>query len=206
MELDEFKSAWAQYDKKLSRSLMLNEELLRKMNLNNAKRELHKPLVAELIGIVSMFAMVVGLAIMTVRNDHEPKYIIPGIISIIIAIIYFSFAIIKARGFMSIDHYGDSIVKLQRDVAKLNQLVLRLRKYEVILAPFATISFPVIFKALYNVDLYSKVGSFGLVLLLCAAFSIPATLWVNKHIYDKKFQSAGKFLKEINDFEADRTS
>ena len=50
MELDDLKNAWTQYDKKLAVNLKFNEDLLRKMNLNNSKKELQKPLIYELIG------------------------------------------------------------------------------------------------------------------------------------------------------------
>ena len=59
MELDELKSAWAQYDKKLSKSLELNVELLKKLNVDRSKSELQKPLRAEATGVVAMLLMTI---------------------------------------------------------------------------------------------------------------------------------------------------
>jgi len=44
MELDDFKSMWAKYDKKLSANLKFNEELLRRMSIDKSKRVLLKPI------------------------------------------------------------------------------------------------------------------------------------------------------------------
>ena len=43
MELEDLKKAWSEYDKKLSENLKTNNELLKKMNLNNAKSSMDTP-------------------------------------------------------------------------------------------------------------------------------------------------------------------
>jgi hypothetical protein len=203
MEPDELKDIWAQHNKKLARNLKLNEALLRKMNLDGAKRELRKPLMYELFGIVLMSILVIILLTMTIRNIDEPKFSISGSFSVLIAGLYLVFAIVKANRFFSIDHYGNSIVTLQRDVTKLNQLVLRLRKYELMLIPCILLSFPLLFKETYQLDISAKASTLWLMAAIVIGIGIPTTLWINKQVYDRKFQNAGKFLKAIDDFESD---
>ena len=59
MELDDLKNTWSQYDKMLADNLRLNEELLRKLNLNSSKREMQKVLVYELINIVTAVLVII---------------------------------------------------------------------------------------------------------------------------------------------------
>ena len=38
-------------------------------------------------------------------------------------------------------------------------------------------------------------------IVLILGVSFPITLWVNKYLYDKKFQNAKRFLEDIERFE-----
>ncbi len=205
MELDDLKNAWTQYDKKLAVNLKFNEDLLRKMNLNNSKKELQKPLIYELIGVAVLFILIVYVVVSSFRFIDEPKYFVPGFISAIIGMVFFMFAIIKANRFLSIDYYGSSVVKLQKDIAILNRLVLRLRKYELALFPLLILPIlPLLFKAIHNIDIYHNIKLFTIEIILILGIGFPLTLWINKHLYDKKFKNTELFLQEIDKFESEK--
>jgi hypothetical protein len=200
MELDDLKSAWAQYDKKLSKNLEINLELLKKINVNRSKLELQKPLMTEVTGVVSMFIMTGMFIALSFRFIDEPKFAIPGFISTGIALVYFVFALIKMNKFLNIGYYGTSVTDLQKDIAEANRLVLKFRKYELLFSPTILISLPPIWKAVHHVDLYQNTQSFLITALVCFGIGFPATLWINKYLYDKKFQNADKLLQEIEDY------
>lgn len=205
MELDDLKNAWTQYDKKLAVNLKFNEDLLRKMNLNNSKKELQKPLIYELISVAVLFNLIVYVVFSSFRFIDEPKYCFPGFISAIIGMVFFMFAIIKANRFLSIDYYGSSVVKLQKDLAILNRLVLRFRKYELALFPLLILPIlPLLFKAIHNIDIYHNIKLFTIEIILILGIGFPLTLWINKHLYDKKFKNTERFLQEIDKFESEK--
>jgi len=205
MELDELKSAWAQYDKKLSRSLELNEAVLRKMNVKDSKNELWQPMFYELSGVVLMFLWVVIVAWFSFRMLDQPQFSIPGFISSAIACIYTVFNIIKSKRFLSIDYYGASVLQLQQDVAAVNELVLRYRKYELILMPFILAPMlPLLFKVVHHVDVYENMKTFWFAIVLILGFGFPVTFLINKYVYDRKFQNAEKLLKEIEDYKLEK--
>jgi len=204
MELDELKSAWAQYDKKLTKSLELNVELLKKLNVDRSKSELQKPLRAEAFGVVSMLLMTIWFMLLTDRFIDEPKYAIPGFISIGVALVYFGFAMIKLNKFMNIGYYGASITEFQKDTAEARRLVLRFRKYELLLSPAILISLPLIWKAVHHIDLYQDIQSFLISAVVCFGVGFPITLWINKYLYDKKFQNVEKLLKEIEEYKMEK--
>lgn len=204
MELDDLKSAWAQYDKKLAVNLKFNEELLRKMNLNISKKELQKPLIYELLGVAVMFIFIAYVVASSIRFIDDPKYCIPGFISALIGLAFLVFAIIKANKFLSIDYYGSSVVKLQKDITTLNRLVLRLRKYELVLFPLLILPLlPILFKAIHNIDIYQNLKLFSIEIILILGIGFPLILWTNKHLYDKKFKNTERLLQEIEKFESE---
>jgi hypothetical protein len=204
MELDDLKSAWAQYDKKLSKSLELNVELLKKLNVDRSKMELQKPFRAEVTGAISMFYMTILFMMLCDKFVGEPKYFVPALISTGIAFVYFVFAMIKMTKLANIGYYGASVTELQQDIAKVNRLILKFRKYELLFSPTILISLPPIFKALHNIDLYQDERSFAITAFVCFAIGFPATLWINKYLYDKKFQNVEKLLKEIEEYKMEK--
>jgi hypothetical protein len=202
MELDDLKGAWAQYDTKLSKNLKLNEELLKKMNMNNSKHELQKPLKIEIGNIVWGFLLVVYVTSSSVRFIEELRFSIPGFLSAIIGLVYLIFSTIKVNRFLRVDYFGSSIVKLQKDIAELSTLILRLRKFEFILMPILLISiFPVVFKSVLNVDIYENIKLFALEVIFCIVISILVSIWGSRHFVDKKINNAKKELEELVKFE-----
>ncbi len=204
MELDDFKAVWAQYNEKLTANLKLNRELLRKMNLNSSKKEIQKPLILELIGVVVLFLLIIFVVAYSIRFLNEPKYFIPGFISALIGIVYMTFAVIRANKFLNLDYYGSSVLKLQKDMAMLKRLVLRFRIYELVLTPLLVLPLiPLGFKALNNIDIYKNTTLFIIEIVFIFGTGIPFSFWINKHMYDNKIKNAESLLKEIEKFEAE---
>lgn len=202
MELDDLKGAWAHYDKKLTENLKFNEELLRKMNLNNSKREMQKPLIYELIGIAVLFFMIIYVVAYSIRFIEEPKYSIPGFIAAIVGLVYLIFGIYRANRFLNVDYFCSSVLKLQMDITKLKKLVLRLRKYELLLIPILAIPLlPLLFKAIHNIDIYQNFRLLIIEIVLILGIGYPLTFWINKYLYDKKFKNTEKLLEELERFE-----
>ena len=200
MELDELKSAWAQYDKKLSRSLELNEALLRRMNIDRSRLELQKPFRAEVVGVVSMFYMTVFFMVLADKFIDDLQYAIPAFISIGVALVYFTFAFIKMTRLAGIGYYGAPITVIQHQTAAVYRLILKLRKWELMLSPLILISLPPIFKFIHHVDLFKNWQTFFLAGVVCLLIGLPSTFWINKYLYDKKFQNVEKLLKEIENY------
>lgn len=202
MEFDELKSAWTLYDKKLTENLKLNEELIRKMNLNNSKKELQKPLISELVGIIILPLFILYVGVSSIRYIDEPKYCIPGFISLAIGLVYLTFGIYRANRFLNIDYYSSSALKMQMDIAKLKKLVLHLRKYELLLIPIFVISIlPILYKAIHNIDIYQHIKFYAIVVIACSSIGFPLTIWINKYLYDKKIENVEKLLDDLNRFE-----
>ena len=202
MELDELKSAWAQYDKKLEENLKLNEELLRKMNLEKTKKELQHPLIGEIVNIIALSLIILFIGSNTIKYLHELRFSIPGFISVAIALFGLTTTIMKTNKLLNIDYYGSSIIALQKEIASVNKFILTQRRIEYFLIPILIIAMtPIAFKIINNVDLYTRLTLFITEIVLILGVSFPITLWVNKYLYDKKFQNAKRFLEDIERFE-----
>ncbi|MFN6946220.1 MAG: hypothetical protein ACK4ND_14820 [Cytophagaceae bacterium] len=203
MELNDFKSAWAQYDKKLSENLRLNHELLKKINLGNSKDELHKTLVYEIITVVVVFMTIVYTSVVSIRLINEPEFIISGSISILFALAYLALSLIKINCFFGVDYYGSSILKLQKDLTSLRKKVIKFRRMELLMLPVFVIALlPTFFMGIHGMNIFENVKLWLVEIFFIVGVSYPVILWIYKNLYDKKFEYAEKFLKEIEEFEA----
>ena len=201
MKLDDLKASWSQYDKGLSENLKLNEEQLQKLNMSMEKREFKDLFDLEIISIVGCSFVGTMLFVMSLYYINELKYSIPGLIASLVMFIQLYFSIITLSRSKKIDYYQSSVVKLQKDITELTQLVLRIRRYEFLLAPvFAITIFPIVYKAT-GMDVYSNVTSFIIKIVIVIVFGGGFGIWFNKNYVDKKMNNIKRFLEDIAAFE-----
>ena len=99
MELDDLKKSWLNYDKKLADNLKVNEELLKKMNLDSSRKELSQPLKYEIFSATVLFVLAAILIAASLRVAGEPKFLISGVVGAIVTVAYLGFSLIKIKGF-----------------------------------------------------------------------------------------------------------
>jgi|ERR1035437_3936082 hypothetical protein len=202
MELEELKSAWAQYDKKLTDNLILNKKLLQKINLGKSKKEMNAPLTYEALSLTTGIIFLIYIVFSTIRYSNEIKFLIPGIISTITFMIYLSLSVMKIRQLTNIDFYYSPIVELQKSVSVFKKKYLKYKKYELFAFPlFAISTFPIGAKALRNLDLYQHPGRFIIGIVLSLVLYYPMAIWGYKILFDRKVRNTNKFLAELNKFE-----
>ena len=202
MELEELKSAWAQYDKKLTLNLKLNEELLRKMNLEKSKKEMNAPLFNEIISVVVGVIFLLFIASASIRYSYELKFLLPGIITSIIIAIWVYNSISKIRLLTNIDYYDSPIVELQKSINTFNQKYQKYKKFEIYSIPvFILSAIPILGIALRNFDIYEHPIRFIVAIVLSLILGIPGQIWIYKNLYEKKISNTTKFLDELSKFE-----
>ena len=202
MELEELKSVWAQYDKKLTQNLKLNEELLRKMNLEKSREEMNAPLIYEIISITTGIIFLLFIASATIKYSYEFKFLLPGIITSIIVAIWVYNSVSKIKLLSTIDYYDSPIVELQKSIHTFKQKYQKSKKFELYSIPaFAIAAAPVLGIGLRNFDIYEYPIRFIIVIGLALLLGYPGQIWLYKNLYEKKLSNTTKFLDELNKFE-----
>ena len=202
MELEELKNAWAHYDKKLTLNLKLNEELLRKMNLERSKKEMNAPLNYEIISITTGIIFLTFIASATIRYSNELKFLFPGIITSIIVAIWVYNSVSKIKLLSNIDYYDSPIVELQKSINTFKLKYQKSKKFELYSFPaFAIAAAPILGISLRNFDIYEYPIRFIIVIGLALLFGYPGQIWLYKNLYEKKISNTTKFLDELIKFE-----
>lgn len=203
MELEELKKTWAQYDKKLSENLKLNEELLRSINFEKYSHALKKPYYLELFNIGIQSFLFIIVIILSTRIIGEFQFSIPGFAGALLCMLSMIFSAITVKRIEKLFVCDSSIIEHQKELLQLKAFVLRLRRFTYIIAPlFGLLIIPVFFKTVNNLSIYDRPE---LLLVICFAIVLGLILgtWLNIGVYDKGIRDAEIFLKEIAKFETD---
>jgi len=209
MELDILKEAWTTHNKKLDQNLKLNETLLRRLNLDNAKKEMNKPLLMELVNTSFQFLVTCYVLILSFQMSEDSLFSIPGFISVLLAVGFMTMGIIRIKKMLNLDYDNTSIVTLQKKLAQTKVLVLKFRKIEYLMLPFYTITLaPILLKGLLDQDIYSMIQQTYMQVIVAIGIVVIVllTLWSNKFYYDRKLKSDEQSLFELIKYEKDNQS
>lgn len=202
MELDDIKKTWASYDEKLNKSLKLNEELLRKLNLDKSKREMKAPFYYETISLIMAGLLIIVISGYTYRYGSEIGYLVSGLLSILFCLIEFIFSFQKLKILTRIDYYNMSVIDLQKNVLTFKNKYLQYKKIELIYTPLFVVSLiPIVGKGFHGFDFFSNYTLYIFITIIVLIISYPILIWIYKNLYDKKLKNTMQFLKELEVFE-----
>lgn len=202
MELDDFKAIWAQYDVKLTENLKLNEELLKKINLDKSKQEMQIPLNYEIASVLINVLFLLFFGISTFTFASELKFLIPGLVAILLSVWWLLTSIRKVNILTKIDYFNSPVIELQKSINTVKQKAILFRRIEYFLLPIYAVAFaPVFVKALYNIDIYYESDLYIIGIITSLILYYPLAIWYYKIIYDKKLKATSDFLNELNRFE-----
>ncbi len=202
MELEELKKIYNDFDDKLNANLKLNKELLVSMNLKNLKSEIRVPYVYEIINAILSILVVCIFLYYSFEYLSILKYSLSGFISAFLLSINFVLACWKIIRFSKIEYYDQPVIVLQKQITQINKIIAKSRKIEMIcLALVIVTMFPVLFKAVYNVNIYNDLRLFIIMIIVFFGVNLPLALWINKTVYDKRLQKATDFIKEFKKYE-----
>lgn len=204
MELTQLKAEWNKHNSYLENQHKLNEELLKKVNLDNSRKELGLPYKAEIGACIVLTICSLLFLPQVVQLWDNPYYFLSGISCLAITIGGAIIASVKIKSFASIDLFGSSIVKLQSDLIKLRKTIYRLVKFELLGIPLLFLGLPAAIKVLRNQELFEiNFLVIGITLATCLLVLIPFMIWMYKKLYSERIERAKHHLKEIEKFQSE---
>lgn len=157
MELDELKTLWSEYDKKLEQNLQLNMQLLRKMNFDKARFKVRMFYAWRIVQMLITNYAGFYLILFAAKNLDSPQFSIPAII-VAIAVYSFFALDLKMLGIIEklrLKNNNVPIAPLLKKTEKLKVLTVRYVKYALFAIPLYPIFMLLIGKIFLNVDFSS---------------------------------------------------
>jgi hypothetical protein len=220
MELDELKDLWSEYDRKLDKSLRLNRQLLRQLNLDKARSKLRKLMVIKILELAIQFVTVGFLIYYAVRSIERWMFLFLAIVLIgfVLACTLLSFRQINIILQLKLG-YSDAIAPMQKKLEKLKILVVQYVKMSYLAFPISPLFSVLGADIWFNYDFFLHGGQeFWTIMILLSIASIPFISWIHYQLSQKEIKPfwvknfldgsgwsqithANNFLKEIDNFE-----
>jgi hypothetical protein len=205
MELEDLKKVWSDYDKKLTENLKTNNELIRKMNLNNAKSTMDTPKRIEIANVIFGFAFALYTLISTIKFSVDYRFLISGIFTSLWAVISLFLSVRLLNSVVKVDFHNDSIIKIQKQMIEYKKRFFSVKKYMLYTGPILAIAcMPILVRAMTGIDIFELPVNYTVGVVIALIIGHPVAAWINKNWYEKKMIDTERFLEEINKFETEQ--
>lgn len=218
MELDELKSIWSRYDKKLDKNLKLNIRVIKELNLDKTKSNLHRLMVLRMAELLFCLMIVISLGDFIGSHIWDPQFAIPAFILNVFAIIGLAGSIGQIALIGQID-YSDSITSIQRKIEKIQSHMLMMLKLLILSLPFYIAYIILGFKLFFDIDAYAHFDhNWWVANIIFSVALVPLAMWIYRKLSfknddhslirklidgtgGKQITAAAHFLYEIEEFE-----
>lgn len=202
MELEDLKNAWLEYDKKLSENLKTNNELIKRMNLNNAKSSMDTPKRYEIINVILGFVFVLLVIHYAFKFSADIKFLLSGVFTLLWSIMSLILSIRLLNSIGKLDFNNDSIIKIQKQLISYKKRYFDSKKIMSLTGPlFVIVSTPLISMAIVGVNIFLFPIVYAIAVAVALLIGYPVAVWINKNWYVNKIMDTNKFLEELNSFE-----
>lgn len=201
MEFLEFKKLWQEENQKLEKRIALNEERLRRMDMDKIVSEFDKLLKISIFGRNAAFVYFLISLAMSLYAFKDIAYSIPCILGGLAMLWSFiDHLVIKKPNYLQL-----SILELQKSIAQFRIHTARTAKYDtaIVLFWFLTIT-PLFLKIQFALHIFSDIpqlSKYSLIALAFFAFLIVFSKAIYKKI-DLQLRQAEMRLDEIKTFES----
>ncbi|GAB3335547.1 hypothetical protein GCM10027299_44640 [Larkinella ripae] len=220
MELDELKVLWNDYDRKLDKSLIMNKNLFRELNLTKAKSRLRSLLRVKIVELIFQFVMGYFLIHFSLVGTGKAPFTILALTLLFFVVLTAIYSVRQIGIIVQINFdYSGAIAPLQKKLEKLRILLLQYVKLSYLPIPLSPLFTVLGAEIWFNYDFFANANpQFWLWSVATGVLLIPVIyllfyqlnkreikpFWVRYVLNGSgwgKITAANTFLKEIEEFE-----
>lgn len=201
MNLDELKEKWTDYDRKLDTAIRLNEARVRMLEPKATLQQMSR---LGLLGLLVNGIAALWLGTFIAAHVNEPQFFWPAVILHAGVVAHIAFAVRQWLELKTVD-YGAPVVTIQKRLAALRLLRIRVVKWTLWLSPLLWTPFLIVsLKGALGVDAYHIFPpSFLVANLGFGAASLALMIWMARHFADR-FKSSPR-MEQVLDHLAGRS-
>ncbi|MES2830183.1 MAG: hypothetical protein V4687_18635 [Bacteroidota bacterium] len=204
MELSEMQDLWADHEKQLSKSLKLNETLLKRINLDKAVDYFKELLAVSVHGRNMAFIYFLTSVALAFYMRTELVYSITIFLGGLCMLGSFIYHLNNTRKFTRLDMHETPILDLQKAINEFKVSSISTGKYDfsIVVIWLATL-IPAFLKLGFEQDIYTEplhTGLYVLFIVLLVLVFYPLNVRMYLRMYGEKLSNAEGLLNEISDF------
>jgi hypothetical protein len=191
MELDELRDKWAEHDRKLDESLLLNRQLLWETYTHRARFALWRLAALVAAGSIFMLMVIVWLGYFISQAWSSPRFAWPAVALDLMAISLLALLIAQVALSLTID-YNQPVGAIQKRLERLRKIRVRYVQGIFLFAVLAWMPlFILVMKVFLGVDVYRSFPTSWIVTNVAFGFAALAIgIW-----WSRKYGS--RFLREL---------
>jgi hypothetical protein len=197
MEFTELQTIWEQYDKQLSKSTLLNKEILRLMLLSKPRKRLNWTKIRAGLNTFSPFLFLFLILILDVHFHQDTSFYIGLSLFLPVYLITYIWDI---KYFLLIRkvNFSMPVVSIKKDLAELEKYKIKTTKIRYILMPFGLIGFTLMIAVKITFSL--KMESLIVLLLILLVFILSMYITFKYSIYER-FKKLNIEIHELEQLE-----
>jgi uncharacterized membrane protein len=195
MELNELQSLWIENDKKISDSIRLNKEILKRMLISKPEKRFNWIKIKAEISLFSPVILFLALLV----TDIQFRLTVNFYIGLgLFAVIYVTNYVWGIRYFLLIRKidFSEAILSLKKEIAELEKYKIKITRISYMLMPFAILG---IFLMLIQKPIYTAESI--LMLALIVLVYISSIYYTFKYSIYERFRKLNKEIAEIEELE-----
>ena len=210
MELDELRAKWAEHDRKLETTIILNRQLLRENYTGRARTALRRLAALLSVGSISLLAVIVSLGAFIHNNLGMPRFVWSAVLLDVLAVAALGAVNFQIGLVLQVD-YDQPVSMIQKRIENLKRV--RIRYVQGICVLSALTWFPmfvVVMKAFLGVDVYRTFDMNWIIWNVVFGLAvIPPGIWLVRKFGNRmsdaiagyNLSAASGFLKKLDQFE-----
>jgi hypothetical protein len=210
MELDELRAKWAEHDRKLETTIMLNRQLLRENYTGRARTALRRLAALLSVGSISLLAVIVSLGAFIHNNLGMPRFVWSAVLLDVLAIAALGAVNFQIGLVLQVD-YDQPVSTIQKRIEKLKRVRIRYVRGICVLSALTWFPmFVVVMKAFVGVDVYRTFDMNWIIWNVVFGLAvIPPGIWLVRKFGNRmsdaiagyNLSAASGFLKKLDQFE-----
>lgn len=208
MELSDMEQLWKEHDLKLEKMMVLNKEMLRKVNFYPAVDGFNNLLNLSVAGrnMALVYALISGGLAVAVLTDF--KLVIAALTGSVLMLLSFAYHLRSTAKLKKLDFYAMPVIELQKTISEFKIRSIKAGKYDfaVMLIWLLSVT-PIVAKLWLHKTIYIDVQKNPHYLLIGLVVITVLLLLNNKmyhNLYGKKLSQAEDRLQEVMVFEEGR--
>lgn len=214
IDINNIQNTWSNHEEKLEKSIQMNLEILRKINIKSARSKMTGLILINVLTLIFYQMVMWYLIYFTATHWSEIQFLISGTLLVTWAGIISYGAIKQLKLIYEIDYAGPVTV-VQKQLQKVKIAIVHFLRMALMILPFHMAFIIVISELFLNVDLV-KVADPVWMIAQTLILIIP-TIWIYRNLSPKnvnkkwvnwllqgngsQINNAQKFIKEIERFE-----
>ncbi|MEK6481119.1 hypothetical protein WJR50_26490 [Catalinimonas sp. 4WD22] len=186
MELDEIKSIWSAYDKKLEQSWKLNLSLLRRTNLDKVKSKLRNLVFLHAFTLAFSILQIILLMYFVAVHADELHFLAAGTTLLVWSFMIAYSAADQLSKINEMD-YSAPVMEIQKKLISIKLSIIKYLRLSILIIPLYIAHILFWFELLFDVDMYLVANQQWWVgqIIFTLVVMVPLTIWLYKKLSPK---------------------